>query len=258
LSDLLWDLETEGRPADTPERRASIEQALRARVAQIGDRVVRDYYANEMRNRVDKLRLPERTWQPRRRRGGFANAGPNPAPFVAGMAARRAEAELDTFPEERALLGALIDRPALLHVVADELSKLPIASPDLDRLRNGLLDALATVPAGVEPAADEALGDAPLEERLIGEHLQRAGLGRIAETARTKARRLFRDDPRDPDGWVGQWRHAAHRMVQKKADLEELERAEQALAEDYSEENLQLIKALTDRFLRESRDPGTG
>ena len=79
----------------------------------------------------------------------------DPAPFAAGAAARRS-ADLDTSRQERALLGALIERPALLHILAEELAHLPIGHEELQRLRSGLLDALSLVPSGIEPAADEA------------------------------------------------------------------------------------------------------
>src|SRR5947207_6330284 len=54
LSDVVWDLETEGKPADTPERRASIRRLVLERVDQIADPVVRDYYRRDMRERLDK------------------------------------------------------------------------------------------------------------------------------------------------------------------------------------------------------------
>jgi DNA primase len=256
LSDVVWDLETEGKPVDTPERRASIQHALRERVKAIADPGVREYYLNEMRSRVAKLKLPERVWQPGFRRGFRDQQGPR-APFTAGHAARQGEAELDSAPRERALLGALIARPALLHVLAEEVATLPIANPELERLRQGLLDALAIVPAGIDPAAEEALGDAPLEGRLIAEHLERTGLGRVAASAQAKARLMFRDDARSADGWVGQWRRTARQLSQRAADLEELKRAEEALAEDMSEENLQWFRTINDRMRRESLESGT-
>ena len=37
LADVIWELETDGKPADTPERRASIKAALLAKVGAIGD-----------------------------------------------------------------------------------------------------------------------------------------------------------------------------------------------------------------------------
>jgi DNA primase len=156
------------------------------------------------------------------------------------------------------LLGALIERPALLHVLAEDLAALPIATPELARLRSGLLDALSLVPSGVDPAADEAAGDISLEARLIEDHLRRSGLGRLAISAQAKAREAFRDDPADADGWVGQWRRAARHLSQLKTDPEELKRAEEALAEDMSEENLQRLQAILDRMRREAAETGPG
>ena len=145
---------------------------------------------------------------------------------------------------------------------------MPIANPDLARLRSGLLDALSMIPLGVDPAADEAIvqgamtegttGETSLEGRLIEEHLQRTGLGSLATAARIKAREVFRDDPPDGDGRVGQWRRAARHMSQLTADPEELKRAEEALAGDMSEENLRRLQAILDRMRRESVESGAG
>lgn len=258
LADLVWELETEGKPADTPERRANIQQALRRRVATIADPEVRDYYSNDMRSRVARLKLPERVWQPALRRGPGQPAGPR-APFAPGFAARQGEAELNgDAPLERALLGALVLRPALLHVLNEDLAHLPaMPAPELERLRQALLDALAVVPEGIDPAAQEALGDAPLEAGLVAEHLERCGLSRVAAAAQAKARKVFRDDPSSVDGWVGQWRRTARQLAQRADNLDELRRAQEALAQDMSEENLQWFRAISDRMRRESLDAAT-
>ena len=151
------------------------------------------------------------------------------------------------------------ERPALLHTLAEELAHLPIATEELQRLRSGLLDALSLAPSGIEPAAEEALADEPpLESQIIADHLQRNGLGGLANVARAKAREYFRDDPKEADGWVGQWRRAAHHLLHLTAGPEELRQAQEALAEDLNEENLQRLQAVLDRIRRESLDPGTG
>jgi DNA primase len=254
LSDVVWELETEGKPADTPERRASLQQSVEQRVAEIADPVVRDYYRTEMRNRLNRMRRPEApAWQPGKFRKPFRRPGdPEPAPFAAGSAARRSGHDLDASRQEWGLLGALIERPALLHILAEDLAALPITSPDLSRLRSGLLDALSLVPSGVDPAADDAAGDPSLEAELIAQHLQRIGLAQLAASAQAKAREVFRDDPADADGWVGQWRRAARHVSHLRSDPEELKRAEDALAEDMSEENLRRLHAILDRMRRES------
>lgn len=260
LSDVVWDMATENRPVDTPERRASLQRAVEQQVAEIADPVVRDFYRNEMRSRLNRLRRPDPApWQPGARKPFRRPGDPPPPPFAAGSAARRSGVDLDGSRQERALLGALIERPALLHVLAEELAHLPLVNPELGRLRSGLLDALSLVPFGIDPAADDAAaGDIPLEERLIEDHLKRSGLGAVAEAARAKAREVFRDDPADADGWVGQWRRAARHLTQLTADPEELKRAEEALAEDLSEENLRRLQAILDRMRRESADHGAG
>jgi DNA primase len=265
LSDMVWSMETEGKPNDTPERRASLQRAIEQRVAEIADPVVRDFYRTEMRSRLGRLRRPEgQRWQPGARRT-FRGPGPDPAPFAAGSAARRSGIDMDGSRQERALLGALLERPALLHVLAEDVAKLPIANPELARLRSGLLDALSLVSEGIDPAAEEALmgtgaegSDTPLEARLIEEHLERSGLGRLAAAARVRAREAFRVDPADEDGWVGQWRRMARHLNQLTAEPEELKRAEEALAEDMNEENLQRLEAILERIRRESIESGTG
>ena len=259
LSDVVWEMETAGKSTDTPERRASLQRSVEQRVAEIADPVVRDYYRTEMRSRLNRMRRPEApAWQPGSRRPFRRPGDPEPAPFAAGAAARRSGSDLDGSRQERVLLGALIERPALLHILAEDLANLPIANPELIRLRSGLLDALSLVPSGVDPAADEAAGDTSLEAQLIGQHLERTGLGRLAASARQKAREAFRDDPEDADGWVGQWRRAARHMSQLQADPEELKRAEEALADDMSEENLRRLQAILDRMRRESVESNAG
>jgi DNA primase len=260
LADVVWDLETEGKPADTPERRALVRRAVSRRVGEIADPTVREYYKRDMQQRLDKAHAPPvGAWRPDARRP-FRRGLQDPAPFAAGAAARRTSADLDTSRQERALLGALIERPALLHTLAEELAHLPIVSEELQRLRSGLLDALSLAPSGIEPAAEEAVaGEAPLESQIITDHLQRVGLGRMAEAARAKAREVFRDDARDVDGWVGQWRRAAQHLVVLTSGPAELRQAEQALAEELNEENLQRLQAILDRIRRESSsESGTG
>jgi DNA primase len=174
----------------------------------------------------------------RRAFGGFQQPV---APFAAGTAARLAGTDLDSSRQERALLGALIERPALLHVVADELRMLEIANPELARLESALLGYLAEVPSGVDPAAEEALGAGGLEVRLLAQHLERLGLERVADGARLKARELFRE--RDNDTWLARWRRIVHRLVERKAADVHLREAELAFATRGTEETWQDLLA---------------
>jgi DNA primase len=265
LADVVWDMDTEGKAADTPERRASIQQAVERRIGEIADPTVRDYYKTEMRNRLYQSRRPQRAeWRKDWKPGGSRpfrgpNAPPEAGPFAAGTGARRASADLYASRQERALLGAMIERPALLHLLTEELADLPITHPELDRLRQALLDALSLMPSGIDPAAESALeDDQPLEAQLIEQHLTRIGLARVADAARIKAREVFRDNQVDAEGWVGQWRRAAHHIGQMASDQEELRRAEEACAESLTEENLRWLHAVLDRIHRGHVESATG
>ena len=60
------------------------------------------------------------------------------------------------------------------------------------------------------------------------------------------------------DGWVSQWRRIARHLDQLAAEPEELKRAEQALAEDMTEENLHRLQAILDRIRREAATSESG
>ena len=94
----------------------------------------------------------------------------------------------------------------------------------------------AEAPSGVDPAAEEAMGE-PLEERLLVEHLQHHGLDRIAQASRAKARELFRE--KENEAWLDRWRRIAGHLVKRKAAAAQLREAEQAFAADGTEENWQ-------------------
>ncbi len=266
LSDVIWDMETEGKPTDTPERRAALQRALQQRVDQIADPVVRDYYSSDMKARLNKMRQADgQGWwgtggggQPGQRRpfrGG--QPGAPVAPFPPGTASRTAHIEPAGARQVWALLGALVERPTMLHQLQDEVWRLPIANQDAARLQRGLLDALSLLPEGVDPAADDAVagteaGSTPLEAGVIADHLRRNGLSEIAETAREKALKVFRTDPTDAGGWTDQWRRAAKHLMQQTGRPEELKHAEAAFAENPSEENWQHLQSILELQKRES------
>jgi len=245
LADVMWDMETDGKPADTPERRASIRAALRKKAEEIADPSVKGAYREEFDDRFYKAfgrRSPAigRRWQPGSRPPFRGMGLEPPAPFAPGTAARMAGADLDSSRLERALLGALIERPALLHIVIEELHRLAIANPELCRLESALTQ-FANEAASIDPAAEEALGGEPLEQRLLAEHLQQNGLDQVAEMAQVKARELFRRP--ETDAWVDDWRRIAGHLAKTKAAAAHLQEAERAFATEGTEERWQDLVA---------------
>jgi DNA primase len=151
LSEVLWHGETEARPADTPERRAHLEQALEALAGRIRDPKVRSEY--------------QRFFQARFR---AAFAGPPRGPL--GRAGRPARPEGRAFPRRRAVLDAgallpkillatVVNHPELLEEVAEELGTVDFSAPELDKVRAAVLEMAA------EPALDRGSLESHLKDR---------------------------------------------------------------------------------------------
>ncbi len=269
LSDVVWDMEVEGKPTDTPERRAALQRSVLEKVDQIADPIVRDHYRADMRTRLNKQRQADgQQWwgggAPGQRRPFRGVPGAPVAPFPPGAAARASTMDLDGSRQVQVLLGVLVERPALLHILHEEVARLPIANPELERLQSGLLDALSMIPDGIDPAADDAVGQGapddqpPLETRLITEHLQRSGLGPAAEAARVKARGVFRNASEPSDLWIDRWRRTASHLTLTVGGSDEVKRNQDDLAADLTDENLQKMEDLRLRRQRENIESGTG
>jgi DNA primase len=260
LADVVWDLDTEGKPVDTPERRAALQRDVLQRVDQIADPAVRDHYRAEMKSRLNKMRQADGQafWggRPGQRRPFRGAPGAPPSAFPPGAAARASTMDLDGSRQVQVLLGVLVDRPALLHELHEEVARLPIANPELARLQAGLLDAFSLVPEGVDPAADEAVG--ALEMQIIADHLQRCGLTPAAQAARLKARGVFRNAGEPSGVWIDRWRRTASHLNLTVGGTDELQRNKEDLASDLTDENLQKIEDLRLRRQRENFEASRG
>jgi DNA primase len=139
LAEVLWDVET-AQPADTPERRAGLQQRLDARVRAIADRSVQEHYRSFFRERFFVAfggRRGQGAMRGRRARGPMP-AGlrqrlglPEPPPKADPALLLRRKAEV--------MLAAYLNHPHVLHGVADELAELELKDPLLDKLRHEIL-----------------------------------------------------------------------------------------------------------------------
>ncbi|MEP0706741.1 MAG: DNA primase [Parvibaculum sp.] len=266
LSDMLWEKETSTGQWDTPERRAKLEADLEAAVAAIGDPKVRGHYAQALRERVAKFFGGARQLQGRSGgygQGGYRNERFGNRPFR-GKGFGRGETYMPPVsPElrrsalasggagdngrEGLLLLTLLNHPELLENYAEDISRIEIRTPALDRLRNEIIDIAAL--------------HAPLEREALKGHLLSRNLAEIAR--RLEAGTAFRSDrfawpDAAPDEAEAGFLHTLARH-QRAIGLEaELKAAERALAEDMTEENFARLRAIHAQLERTETADGLG
>ncbi len=156
LADMVWRQATEGRSADTPERRAAIRAALRDQTRTVRDPELREDYRQEMERRFElvfgygtKGGSQGGGWRGERGgRGRFAGGkfgagkgkwGPPEAP----SRHRRPTDLLRPERTEQLLLATLINHNNLLIEFVEDLVGLDFGSGDLNSLRQALIDCMA-------------------------------------------------------------------------------------------------------------------
>ena len=242
LSEFLWRTEWAGRAADTPERRAAIEQDIMEKVAGIADRVVQENFRRHFRSRLwEAFRPPPSNPVPWARgpkgvgRGGAA-AGrrhsvdrgpdgrlpglppPNPYPNASGA--------------EEQLLLMVIAHPGLLEGVAERLGHLEFTDSDLDKLRQEVLKHLD--------------GWASLDSEGVRRHLSACGFSQILDCL-LEARAHDRIAYLKPDAPIEAvqvlWDHVFNLYTRKEIGAE-LRRAEQQAGAELSDETFAYLNAL--------------
>ena len=151
LVDVVWRLETAGRPIDTPERRAALRRSIEARVAAIADRQVQEAYRLEFRKRLDQLfgegrftarAVPARPWAGQGP-GGFVRRnwasgrpfGQVPGHMLPGYGDASRRTPLDAAGQRwRILLAALVNHPEVLDELGERLTSLHAPNEALDKL----------------------------------------------------------------------------------------------------------------------------
>lgn len=242
LAELLWRRETAGRPLDTPERRAALEQGLERLSRSVGDETVRGYYRQWFRDRVRQAFAPRSAARPagagqggfgsRDRpqggRGGFATALPMHQAAGLPPTSRNPYAR-----RERLLLAMVLNHPALAEIQHEELAALDFRDPALDRLRAAILDAVARHPG--------------LDSGSLARHLSGQGFaGEIARLVGPDGLPLpwnAKPDAAFADAQMA-WLHVAARHRRLITLEAELRAAEAKLAEDTTMESWNRFRAL--------------
>jgi len=266
LFDVLMQREEQrGEPAMTPEQRASLEARLKVLVGRIADRGVRAQYESELRQIL---------WEKSRKAArNLAGAGGRRPPGLAGKRrnntqldwriAERARAEnrvrklprgtnpatlairsdelaqrsLGLPPREALLVCTLLNHPWLLEAHCEEIAELTLTSKPLARLREALLEILAT--------------HTDLERGELRTHLTSLGLDKVvatAERAITHKSDKFAEPDADARDVEAGWRHAVALHEAQVGLRRALEAAEQAYLAEPSEDTLARILEIQDQL----------
>jgi len=172
LIEMLWRRETRAAPLDTPERRAALDQRLKAALERIRDPGVRSHYAADLRARRAELfrpARPERAASPARTgwrqgpaalrgayRRGIVPARPTEETLRSDLARNSAADTAQARLREGAILLIALKNPEAARRLEGALDAMPCHGADTAALRDALLDALAAGPAAEAVAA--ALG----------------------------------------------------------------------------------------------------
>jgi DNA primase len=201
LSDVLWQSETEDRDFGTPERRAGLEAALDAVVKEIRDPKIADYYKRDFDERVFKSFKQRQTYSQRGPAGGPRDwqgrpRGSKPSfpgrydrgqdrPAMARLgeqrvspAVRRSHHVVNAKNASRVvkefdLLALALAEPGLIESELETLAKIPLSSPELDRLKRELLHLAAS--------------GARLEKSVVENHVNARGLSVLMGELRNRS-----------------------------------------------------------------------
>ena len=157
LFDLVWEMYTEGRRFDTPERVAGLEQTMERLVDRIDNRKVQHQYRTHFRQRV--LRRFGPRWHGRRRNDtdGIRIPSGTPPEALPGSAVRH-------------VVATLLRHPPLIEEFCERLADLEIGDGGVDALMRSILSLVHDAPGLDEAGLKGHLSgtDAELAESLLG------------------------------------------------------------------------------------------
>ncbi len=198
---LLWQRETEGKVFDSPERKASLDKALREKIKLIRDPSIRKHYGEDIKDlRWELFRgnRPEgrdrdfdtggssdgwkggNDWKPGRK-GGFGDGARKswkgqkvaPAPLAStrsSLVAAADDAEI-VRAREAVVLAVAISTPEMVVEFEGNLERMHCADADLGRLRDQVLRFGIDAPQDLKTRIMENLGMQALENLMAFRHV---------------------------------------------------------------------------------------
>ena len=248
LIDVIWNRETTASDWSTPERRAALEARLHTLTQTIGEPTVRNYYARAFRDRLfQKFRAAPR---PRRTQGPYRQAQSHWHQAPRGQPPERTTASealvnsaLVRRPDnccpvrEAVIVQALVRHPWLLDAHAEDLAVLQLESEPARRVLDGLI------------ASHVAINQLDIDS--VRHHLLSMGLSdALNETESLSMCEFgvhFRLDAPRADVETA-WHHITLLHRRASALRQELAAAEQAFANEQTEDNFLRLRALSEEL----------
>ncbi|MER2519600.1 MAG: DNA primase [Bdellovibrionales bacterium] len=188
MIDVIWDLALAGRSLRTPEERGAFIGTLRRQTQRIAHESLRQLYDDEIRKRVAAFLKPQQragangmaggvptaSWnRPTYGKGRAGGVATSSSAFAVPLITRRQPPNVQR-RMERSLLAAVLNHPDLYNDVAEELGQTVFASPDLEAVRQALVDSLSL--------EDPTALTGPELLRLLTEHPESGSRAALRET----------------------------------------------------------------------------
>ena len=253
LADLLWEREVNAEPLDDPDRRAGFRRRIRAIVGQISDRDIREEYKREFDMRMDAIfGGGQAGGQSGRYQKNYQGRGGKYQPklgasqsmkkrFGAGSSGNDINAVRRAIPNpnERILVGALIEWPEMVEELLEEIALIPFVS--LDTMRDAVLEACS-------------LGPAVSSSELRAELLSRgyAQLLKRVEDNREPMRATLGGADASAAMRIGAWRRLAATYMRQSGSQEQREEMRALTEQKISEDDSESLRFISESYRREN------
>ncbi len=234
LAEVLWRQARPDEAGTTPERRAAVQAGFDKLTGRIADPLVREHYRRWFKDRLWQAYAPK--GRPPAAQAGSGGASPVGRGRGVRAPLSRLRSPRKGGQREELLLLTLLFHPGLLDRVTEDFAAIEFSRPELDKLRQAILE--------------ETFRNPGLDGTALAHHLSANGFANLISALLGSGcleRNRFARPEAAPEEALAGWRHVLAR--QRIASLQaELRAAEARLAEQTTEENFRRVQALKEHL----------
>ncbi len=169
---LLWRRETEGKVFDSPERKATLDKALREKIKLIKDPSIRSHYGQEIKDLRWQLFRPQTRASGPKRSSGWKQAPMPPLPSTkSSVLASGGGSQVTQHLREAVILAALATCPQIIEEFESQIEDMPCDHPDHAALRRVILASVGASAEVLRENISAALGGNALENLIRQNHV---------------------------------------------------------------------------------------